>query len=255
MHHSYANLAARSNRTLTEEERREYPDVFHPLVRRHPADGRKALWGLSTTTPNGIVDMPNPAGKELIRQLMEFATQEQFVYRHKWRSRTSSCGTIDARCIAARRSTRENTSASSIVHGYEARNRSERWRAPDGGCGSAMCSSELEDLLMTLSIEAIKLETRPLMPAFGVEIFIDIGGPRDPFRNSDSSFSARRHIDARSVSRPGGANRFHEGLRHTGRKRLSGMVRPGLSGDLYNLEQSREWPQDRRSRPRHELAH
>jgi taurine dioxygenase len=84
VHHSYANLAARSNRTLTDEERREYPDVFHPLVRRHPADGRKALWGLSTTTPNGIVDMPNPAGKDLIRELMEFATKDQFVYRHKW---------------------------------------------------------------------------------------------------------------------------------------------------------------------------
>ncbi len=84
VHHSYANLAARSNRTMTEEERRDYPDVFHPLVRRHPADGRKALWGLSTTTPNGIVDMPNPAGKDLIRELMEFATQDQFVYRHKW---------------------------------------------------------------------------------------------------------------------------------------------------------------------------
>jgi taurine dioxygenase len=84
VHHSYANLAARSNRTLTDEERREYPDVFHPLVRKHPADGRKALWGLSTTTPNGIVGMPNPAGKDLIRELMEFATQDQFVYRHKW---------------------------------------------------------------------------------------------------------------------------------------------------------------------------
>jgi taurine dioxygenase len=82
--HSYANLAARSNRNLTNEERREYPDVCHPLVRRHPADGRKALWGLSTTTPNGIVDMPNPAGKDLIRELMEFATKDQFVYRHKW---------------------------------------------------------------------------------------------------------------------------------------------------------------------------
>jgi taurine dioxygenase len=84
VHHSYANLAARSNRTLTDEERQAYPDVFHPLVRRHPADGRKALWGLSTTTPNGIVNMPNPAGKDLIKELMEFATQERFVYRHKW---------------------------------------------------------------------------------------------------------------------------------------------------------------------------
>ncbi len=84
VHHSYANLAARSNRTLTEAERDEYPDVFHPLVRKHPTDGRKALWGLSTTTPNGIVNMPNPAGKDLIKELMEFATQDQFVYRHKW---------------------------------------------------------------------------------------------------------------------------------------------------------------------------
>jgi taurine dioxygenase len=84
IHHSYANLAARSNRTLTDDERLEYPDVFHPLVRKHPADGRKALWGLSSTTPNGVVDMQNPAGKDLIKELMEFATQDQFVYRHKW---------------------------------------------------------------------------------------------------------------------------------------------------------------------------
>jgi taurine dioxygenase len=84
VHHSYANLVARSNREMTEEERREHPDVFHPLVRRHPADGRKALWGLSSTTPNGIVGMPNPDGKNLIRELMEFATQDRFVYRHKW---------------------------------------------------------------------------------------------------------------------------------------------------------------------------
>ncbi len=82
--HSYANLVARSNRTMTEQERVEHPDVIHPLVRRHPADGRKALWGLSTTTPNGIVGMPNPEGKDLIRELMEFATKDRFVYRHKW---------------------------------------------------------------------------------------------------------------------------------------------------------------------------
>lgn len=82
--HSYANLVARSNRAMTEQERIEHPDVIHPLVRRHPADGRKALWGLSTTTPNGIVGMPNPDGKNLIRELMEFATEDRFVYRHKW---------------------------------------------------------------------------------------------------------------------------------------------------------------------------
>jgi taurine dioxygenase len=85
IHHSYANLAVRANRTLSEDEMREFPDVFHPLIRRHPADGRKTIWGLSSTTPNGIVGMPNPAGKDLIRKLLDFTTQERFVYSHKWR--------------------------------------------------------------------------------------------------------------------------------------------------------------------------
>ena len=83
--HSYANLAVRANRELSEAERIEFPDICHPLVRRHPADGRKAIWGLSSTTPNGIKGMANPEGKNLIRKLLEFTTQDQFVYRHKWR--------------------------------------------------------------------------------------------------------------------------------------------------------------------------
>jgi taurine dioxygenase len=60
------------------------PDVVHPLVRTHPADGRKALW-VSTGTTRGIVGMPNPEGLDLLRELVDFATQERFVYRHKWR--------------------------------------------------------------------------------------------------------------------------------------------------------------------------
>jgi taurine dioxygenase len=60
------------------------PDVMHPMIRRHPADGRKALW-VSTGTVRGIVGMPNPQGLELIEELVAFATQEKYVYRHKWR--------------------------------------------------------------------------------------------------------------------------------------------------------------------------
>jgi len=60
------------------------PDVVHPLVRTHPADGRKALW-VSTGTVRGVVGMPNPAGLDLLEELVNFATQEQFVHRHKWR--------------------------------------------------------------------------------------------------------------------------------------------------------------------------
>ena len=45
----------------SDELKRENPDVFHPLVRTHPADGRKALWP-STGTVKGVVGMPNPRG-------------------------------------------------------------------------------------------------------------------------------------------------------------------------------------------------
>ncbi len=62
----------------------ENPDVIHPLIRSHPADGRKALWA-STGTVKEIVGMPNPEGLALIDELVEFMTQPEFVYQHKWR--------------------------------------------------------------------------------------------------------------------------------------------------------------------------
>lgn len=62
----------------------ENPDVFHPLVRLHPADGRKALW-VSTGTVKGVVGMPEAEGVRLVEDLVDFATQDRFVYRHKWR--------------------------------------------------------------------------------------------------------------------------------------------------------------------------
>ncbi len=83
LHHSYVALAEKKKQPLTDELRANYPDVFHPLVRRHPTDGRKALW-VSTGTVRGVVGMPNPEGVDLINELVAFATQEQFIYRHKW---------------------------------------------------------------------------------------------------------------------------------------------------------------------------
>ncbi len=63
----------------------ENPDVIHPLVRTHPADGRLALWP-STGTVKEVVGMPSPEGLQLIDELVEFVTQDQFIYRHKWRA-------------------------------------------------------------------------------------------------------------------------------------------------------------------------
>jgi taurine dioxygenase len=69
---------------LPEEIKRDNPDVIHPLVRTHPANSRKALWP-STGTVIEVVGMPNPEGLELVEELVEFMTQDRFVYRHKWR--------------------------------------------------------------------------------------------------------------------------------------------------------------------------
>jgi taurine dioxygenase len=70
---------------LNEERQAQNPDVFHPLIRTHPADGRKAVW-VSTGTVTEIVGMRKDEGLALIDELVEFVTRDEFVFRHKWRA-------------------------------------------------------------------------------------------------------------------------------------------------------------------------
>lgn len=87
LHHSYQHFMATrefgARQDLSEELKRDNPDVEHPLIRTHPADGRKALWP-STGTVTEVVGMENPKGLELVDELVEFMTSEPFVFRHKW---------------------------------------------------------------------------------------------------------------------------------------------------------------------------
>jgi len=87
LHHSYQHFM--ENREwgamkLSEELKAENPDVIHPLIRTHPADGRKALW-VSTGTVKEVIGLPEADGLALVDELVEWATQDRFVYRHKWR--------------------------------------------------------------------------------------------------------------------------------------------------------------------------
>ena len=87
LHHSYQHFMSTREygaRELSDELKTENPDVFHPLIRTHPADGRKALWP-STGTVIEVMGMPNPGGLELVQELVDFAVQDRFVHRHKWR--------------------------------------------------------------------------------------------------------------------------------------------------------------------------
>ena len=63
-------------------KRKALPPVIHSLVRTHPATGRKALYLASHASH--IVGWPVPEGRMLIRDLMEHATQPQFVHTHQW---------------------------------------------------------------------------------------------------------------------------------------------------------------------------
>jgi taurine dioxygenase len=88
LHHSYQYFMATREygaRELSDELKAENPDVYHPLVRTHPADGRKALWP-STGTVIEVMGVPKEEGLKLVEELVEFATQDRFVYRHKWQA-------------------------------------------------------------------------------------------------------------------------------------------------------------------------
>jgi alpha-ketoglutarate-dependent 2,4-dichlorophenoxyacetate dioxygenase len=56
--------------------------VSHPLVRVHPGSKRKTLY--MGAHASHIVGLPVPDGRLLLRDLMEHATQREFVYRHDW---------------------------------------------------------------------------------------------------------------------------------------------------------------------------
>jgi alpha-ketoglutarate-dependent 2,4-dichlorophenoxyacetate dioxygenase len=58
--------------------------VPHKLVIEHPVTGRKSLY-LSSHI-GGIVGWPVPEARAFIRDLIEHATQPQFVYSHKWKA-------------------------------------------------------------------------------------------------------------------------------------------------------------------------
>jgi alpha-ketoglutarate-dependent 2,4-dichlorophenoxyacetate dioxygenase len=62
---------------------KDHPSVEHPLVRTHPANGRKSLYLASHASH--IVGWPLERGRALVEELIAFATQPRFVYEHTWR--------------------------------------------------------------------------------------------------------------------------------------------------------------------------
>ncbi len=67
----------------TDEERLKSPPVVHPLVRVHPETGRKSLYlGMYSSR---VIGMGESEGRALLKELLDHATQPQFLFRYKWR--------------------------------------------------------------------------------------------------------------------------------------------------------------------------
>jgi alpha-ketoglutarate-dependent 2,4-dichlorophenoxyacetate dioxygenase len=64
-------------------EKQVLPPVPQRVVRTHPGSGRKTLYVAAHASE--IVGWPLPDGRLLLRELIEHATQRDFVYRHDWR--------------------------------------------------------------------------------------------------------------------------------------------------------------------------
>jgi alpha-ketoglutarate-dependent 2,4-dichlorophenoxyacetate dioxygenase len=80
VHHSRATLGFAPSE---DEIAGAIPPVTWPLVRAHPGSGRKLLYIGAHATQ--VVGLSLPEGRVLLSDLLEHATQRQFVYRHEWR--------------------------------------------------------------------------------------------------------------------------------------------------------------------------
>lgn len=80
-HSVIASRATMGFTDFSDEERAALPPQVRPLVRMLPS-GRTSLYLASHASH--IIGWPVPEGRMLLRDLMEHATQREFVYTHNW---------------------------------------------------------------------------------------------------------------------------------------------------------------------------
>ena len=81
-HSAFHSRMQLGDRQYTDEDLAAFPPVQWPIVRVHPGSERKTLFiGAHAAR---ITDLPVPEGRLLLNELLEHATQPQFVYRHVW---------------------------------------------------------------------------------------------------------------------------------------------------------------------------
>jgi alpha-ketoglutarate-dependent 2,4-dichlorophenoxyacetate dioxygenase len=82
VHHSIAYSRQTLGFEFSQGEQDALQGAIHPLVRTIPRSHRRSLYVASHASR--IIDWPIPEGRLLLRDLIEHATQAEFVYRHRW---------------------------------------------------------------------------------------------------------------------------------------------------------------------------
>ncbi len=71
------------NAAMTESQKKQVPEVVHPVVRTHPVTGRKSIFVNEGHTAR-IVGLPKDESRALLQQLWAHVTRPEFTYRHRW---------------------------------------------------------------------------------------------------------------------------------------------------------------------------
>lgn len=82
VHHSIVYSRSVLGFEFSDSEKERLKGAVHPLIRTLPGSGRKSLY-LAAHAAH-VVDWPVPEGRLLLRDLIEHATQREFIYCHEW---------------------------------------------------------------------------------------------------------------------------------------------------------------------------
>jgi taurine dioxygenase len=77
--YDYDNAPTLRGQTLPDDVKR----FAHPILRTHPATGRKSLY-VNRLMTWSILDMPPEESRELLDYLFDHQERSEFVYEHKW---------------------------------------------------------------------------------------------------------------------------------------------------------------------------
>lgn len=83
-HSAFHSRIGLGDDAYTAEQLARFPPVERPLVHVHPGSGRKVLY--PSVHIDRVSGLSVPEGRLLVAELLEHATQPEFVYTHHWRA-------------------------------------------------------------------------------------------------------------------------------------------------------------------------